>query len=49
MPANKKQQRECNAFVDKAIDDLAEIDDDNLKKAVGPYLTKNRWFFKKLV
>jgi uncharacterized phage infection (PIP) family protein YhgE len=46
MAANEKQQRECNAFVDKAIDDLNDVKDEKLKSAVGPYLTKYSGFFK---
>jgi len=46
MTANEKQQHECNALVDKAIDDLNDVKDDKLKAAVGPYLTKYSGFFK---
>ena len=45
IAANQKEQRECNVFVDKAIDDLDSLNDENLIKLISPYLTLYVEFF----
>jgi hypothetical protein len=45
MAAHRKEELECNAMVDKAFEDLRSLDDERLKEAVGPYLTRYLEYF----
>jgi hypothetical protein len=46
MAAHRKEELECNAMVDKALEDLRSLDDKQLKEAVEPYLTRYAGFFQ---
>jgi hypothetical protein len=46
LATSYKQERECNAVVDKAISDLDSLNDPHLKELLAPYFSRYAEFFQ---